>query len=64
MPFFAFVGRYLLENMGSLAVQLTPQEVQELEAAVPQSEVGDGYLMLACVSTQGLRAKSVLSRHG
>lgn len=31
--------RYLEENVGALAVQLTPQELQELEQAFPHDKV-------------------------
>lgn len=32
--------KYLEENVGALQVALTPEEVAELEAAVPQDQVG------------------------
>jgi aryl-alcohol dehydrogenase-like predicted oxidoreductase len=36
--------KYLEENAAAAAIKLTPEEVAELEAAVPQNEiVGDRY---------------------
>ncbi len=32
--------KYLEENVGALGVRLTPQEMEELEQAVPQDQVG------------------------
>lgn len=49
--------RYLEENVGALAVKLSPEDMQELEAAFPQDKVRpDACLLLSCEGVRCLSA--------
>lgn len=44
--FALLLFRYLEENVGALAVQLTPEDLKELEAAFPQEKVSQAQRMV------------------